>query len=550
MKKLSILLLGLIVLLAFGLRFYRVTENPPSLNWDEVSIGYNAYSILKTGKDEWGVSFPIQFKSYGEYKLPAQIYASIPSIAVFGLNELGVRITPVVYGSLTVLLVFFLSRAIFQNIAISLLSAFLLAVSPWHIQLTRASFESSFATFWIVLAMWFFVKGFKDSRWWIASIIPFAISVHTYNTTRVFTPLFLLAMLVIYRRTALRFKKAIAVSLVLLAAFILPLAPYYLSGQGNSRYKLVSITDDPGLIPRIDQDRGNSHLPGPLPRLVHNRVTYVSFYIAENYLAHFTPGFLFISGAPHTQHNVQGMGELYWFQAPFLLLGLYLLLKKRSPFWQVLITWLLLAFVPVSTTNDSIPNALRPLIAVPIYQILTALGLYQTYLWLKNKSLAVQFSVWALVFIIAGVQFVMYLNNYYNIYPVKYSRDWQYGYKQAVSYIQDNQDKYDEIVFTRYYGEPHMFTLFFLKYSPLKYQNDPNLVRFESSNWVWVLRFGKYYFPDLGDPGTHFADIVSQNPGKKLLFIGKPGDFPSGQPILKKINFLNGKDAFDITEVK
>src|SRR3990167_1400536 len=106
-------LVFLVVFLAFWLRFYKVTEVPPSLNWDEASIGYNAYSILKTGNDEWNESFPVHFRSYGEYKLPVQIYASIPGIAIFGLNELGVRITPVVYGTLTILIIFFLSKALF-----------------------------------------------------------------------------------------------------------------------------------------------------------------------------------------------------------------------------------------------------------------------------------------------------------------------------------------------------------------------------------------------------------------------------------------------------
>src|SRR3990167_5517173 len=107
--------LSFVIVLAFFLRFYKITQIPPSLNWDEVAIGYNAYSILKTGKDEWGQFLPVHFKSYGEYKLPAQIYASIPGIAVFGLNELGVRITPVVYGTLTVLLLYFLTRALFGS---------------------------------------------------------------------------------------------------------------------------------------------------------------------------------------------------------------------------------------------------------------------------------------------------------------------------------------------------------------------------------------------------------------------------------------------------
>src|SRR5512146_556963 len=111
-RRIKIIIVVLVVALAFFLRFYKVTVDPPSLNWDETSIGYNAYSILKTGHDEWGKFLPLHFKSYGEYKLPAQIYASIPGIAIFGLNEFGVRITPVVYGALTILFLFFLAKEI------------------------------------------------------------------------------------------------------------------------------------------------------------------------------------------------------------------------------------------------------------------------------------------------------------------------------------------------------------------------------------------------------------------------------------------------------
>ncbi|KKR51661.1 MAG: hypothetical protein UT88_C0033G0011 [Candidatus Woesebacteria bacterium GW2011_GWD2_40_19] len=125
MKKIFYpVILGLIVALAFFLRIYKVTSIPPSLNWDEVSIGYNAYSILKTSKDEWGVKFPLNFKSYGEYKLPAQIYASIPGIAVFGLNEFGVRITPVIYG------VFFWSRKLLEKGRCPLCRPFCLRFHP------------------------------------------------------------------------------------------------------------------------------------------------------------------------------------------------------------------------------------------------------------------------------------------------------------------------------------------------------------------------------------------------------------------------------------
>ena len=550
MKYLYPTLLIIIVLLAFGLRFYKITEDPPALNWDEVSIGYNAYSILKTGKDEWNQPFPTHFKSYGEYKLPVQIYASIPGIYFFGLNELGVRITPVVYGTLTILVMFFLGRALFESELAGLVSAFLLGISPWHIHLTRASFESSLATFLVTLGVYLLILGFKKEKWFVASMIPFALSVFTYNAARIFTPMFLLAISYIYRKALVKSKEVVILSIVVFAILLVPLTPFLFSGERSARYKLVSITDDPGLIPRINENRGNSNLPLPLPRLIHNKVTYIVFYFTRNYLSHFTPQFLFISGAPHKQHHVQNIGELYYFQAPFLLVGLISLFRLKHRFKGILLSWLLLAFIPVSVTNDSIPHGLRTLIAVPFYQLVSAFGFLISLKWIKRYSVSSKIILGVILIVIIAASLGYYLNQYYNIYPKSYSRDWQYGYKQVVNYIGKHKDEYDLIVFTRHYGEPHMFTLFYLNYDPAKYQNNLSLDRFETFDWVRVLKFDKYYFPDLGDKGTQFVDIVKMNLGRKMLFIGRTGDFPKEIPRLFTINFLNGENAFDIVEVK
>jgi 4-amino-4-deoxy-L-arabinose transferase-like glycosyltransferase len=549
MKKIIYpVILGLIVALAFFLRVYKVTSIPPSLNWDEASIGYNAYSILKTGRDEWGVAFPLNFKSYGEYKLPGQIYASIPGVAVFGLNAFGVRITPVIYGTLTVLLLYLLVQVAFRKKEVSLISAFLLSVSPWHIQLTRASFESSFALFWIVMGIWLFLKGLKNPKWLTLSMIPFAVSVYTYNSARAFVPFVLFALVIIYWKYFWKVKKWFIAAGLLFTVLMLPLAQMVISGEAAARYKLVSITDEKGLIPRIDERRNNSKLPPIATKLIHNRYTYVGFYFAENYLAHFTPDFLFIHGAGHRQHHVQGVGELYWFQAPFILLGIYFLVKKKDKNLKVLAPWLFLAFIPVAMTNDSIPNALRTLNAAPIYQILTALGIYFSYELIKKRG--VFYLLMGLTAIIFFVNFGIYLTNLFVNYPHNYSRDWQYGNKEVVEYIKTNQDKYDLITFSRHYGEPHMFTLFYFNYDPAKFQDSPNLNRFETFDWVRVLQFDKYYFPDLGDTGTKYQDIGNANPGKKILFIGKAEDFPNELLRLETIDFLNGERAFDIVESK
>jgi len=551
MKKKYKVLLFFIVGLAFFLRFYKITQSPPSLNWDEASIGYNAYSILKTGRDEWGQFLPLHFKSYGEYKLPLQIYFSIPGVLIFGLNDFGVRITPVIYGTLTILFLFFLALEIFSEnknryfIAIS--SAFFLAVSPWHIQLTRASFESSFSVFWIVLAIWFFAKGFKKHSWWIISMIPFSFATYTYNSARAFVPLFLFALIILYRKDLIKFKKYSFVSFLLFTALSIPILIFSFKGGISARYKLVSITDDAGLIPRIEERRNNSKLPKPVTDLIHNRYTYTAFYVGENYLAHFTPLFLFINGAGHKQHHVQGIGEMYWIQAVFVVFGVYYLVKNKEKYNKLIFSWLLISFIPVALTNDSIPHALRTLIAAPLYQIITACGVLALYKLLEDKRWlsASTFGALILLFLLQFVSF--YKNIFYN-YPKLYSKDWQYGYKEAVEFIKDNYEKYDLIVVTREYGEPHMFTLFYLNFPPNKYIYNPNLVRFETFDWVRVLKFDKFYFPDLGDGGTTLPDVEKDYQGKKLLFISTPDEVKGDINIIKTIDFLNGQPAFVISD--
>lgn len=549
-KHVYLVILVFIVILAFFLRFHKINKSPPSLNWDETAIAYNAYSILKTGKDEWGVPFPLNFKSFGEYKLPAQIYASIPGVAVFGLTELGVRITPVIYGTLTVLLLYFLANLLFKDKRIGLLSAFLLSVSPWHIQLTRASLESSFSVFWVVLGAILFIKGFEKKKYWIFSIIPFVISIYTYNAARVFVPLFIFVLFLIYRRELLKDLKIFLISFGLFIGCLIPIGLSFFSGEASARFKLVSIMDDPGFVQRVNKARGATNLPSPLPRLIHNKATHFAYVFTGNYLSHFTPSFLFIEGAGHKQHHVQGIGELYYFQAPFILIGLYFLFKKKKKWRFFITTWLLLVFIPVSITVDSIPNALRTILAVVPYSLLTAYGFWKVIDIFKGKKKGRLIYI-SIILISLGLffyQFINFQNNLYNTYPKLYSRDWQYGYKEAVNYVKDHYDEYDLIVFSRTYGEPHMFTLFFMNWDPINYQTNSNLNRFEAYDWVWVLGFDKFYFPNLSDEKTKYSDVIRENEYKKILFIGKPSDFPDSIKRLYTIDFLNGDRAFDIVE--
>ena len=125
--KLTFFLLFFIFVLGFLLRFYRLNEYP-ALNADEAALGYNAYSLLKTGHDEWGVAFPAIFRAFGDYKLPGYVYLAVPAVKLFGLTVPGVRLPSALAGTMLIFVTYLLARAFFSDTRISLLASFLVAV--------------------------------------------------------------------------------------------------------------------------------------------------------------------------------------------------------------------------------------------------------------------------------------------------------------------------------------------------------------------------------------------------------------------------------------
>lgn len=154
------LILILIILLAFALRFYRL-DSYPALNADEAAIGYNAYSLIRTGLDEHGNPWPIHFQSFNDYKPGLYFYIVIPFVRFLGLSEWAVRIPGALLGVLTVLVIYLLVKELFKSEKLALLSSLFLAISPWHIHFSRGGWEVNVATFFITLGVWLFLRALK-----------------------------------------------------------------------------------------------------------------------------------------------------------------------------------------------------------------------------------------------------------------------------------------------------------------------------------------------------------------------------------------------------
>ncbi len=311
----------LAVILAAVLRFSWLSYTPPSLNWDEVSHGYNAYSILKTGKDEWGQFFPItNFRAYGDYPLPLNLYLTIPFVAAFGLNETAIRLPHVILGVLTVIATYFLVYGITKKRKISFLASFLVAIEPWYLFPSRFVLQSNLSVFFLIAAMAAFFNRNKNKYLLPLSFLFLGLTLFSYHTTRIFSPLLLLALFIIYKKDLVKtFKKgkiASFASIFFIVLFLLPL-PFILAKQeARARSKAVFLIDE-GAINKIVERRVSSDLSPVLTKLIYNRPTYFAQEFFKNYFGYLSPQFLFLEGGTQYQFSIPGKGLLYLVNLPF-----------------------------------------------------------------------------------------------------------------------------------------------------------------------------------------------------------------------------------------
>ncbi|MFC1649245.1 glycosyltransferase family 39 protein [Patescibacteria group bacterium] len=557
----------LLLILVFGalLRFYQISTTPPSLNWDEVSHGYNAYSILKIGRDEWGRFLPTIFRAYGDFKLPTYIYSSIFPIAVFGLNVFAVRFVSVVAGIVTILFTYKLVFELFYNDRnvkpLALMSAFLVAVEPWTLFLSRGAFEANLALALIVLGFYLLLSGLRHHGRLVMGSIFLGLSVWTYNSARVFVPVMLLAFGLIFAgdlKQVWKNKRVLAFSLVIIIILLGTMFLQLLNPEGSARFEWVSVFDQ-AFVNSVNEARNSSNVHPLVSRLIYNKATFGVPVIFQNWLSHYTPSFLFFKGGTHFQFSVPERGILSVYNLLFLYFGIGMSIlkiykKENLKTHLFLLVWLVLGTVASSITREA-PHVLRSITMLPVPMIYIALGL----VWFASKFKKRQLLVLA---IYAGVIVSVtsnYMTDYLDSYRSDYSWSWQYGNEQMVDFVKQNYDDYAKIIITKKYGEPHEFILFHWPWDPEEYQKDDGKIRFFQTNWYWVDRFDKFYFVNdweiVGvpeDPRSPTKFVLESREeeidcGKiKCLLVTSPGNVPSGWRLLETVKFLNGQPAYEI----
>jgi len=510
-----------IFLLALILRFYKLGNIPPSLDWDENSNAYNAYSILKTGKDEYRNKFPLYNRSFNDYKPPLYMYLSVPVVAVFGLTPFSARFVSAICGLLTIVTLFFLIKKLFKNNQkadmIALSSAFLITIAPWTIMFSRIGLEANLGLFIVTLAIALFLYGLENKYLLLSSALFFGLSLYAYHAERIFSPVMILALVFIFRKEFLKIeKKIIIIFSLIFIIFAVPLFVFMPKEALLQRFNISSsdfIKENlakSSLLQLQDEQQGFGLL-----KVLHNRrITLINSYF-ENYIFHFDANFLFVKGDSNLRHHLNNFGMLNIFFLPLILLGVYRAVKTPK-ISTVLLVWLAVSVFPASLATPS-PHAIRSYLMIIPLIAFSGIGFLSLF-ELKYKFPLIILSVFIFY------SFFHFIYEYTTQYPVYSAFDWQYGFSDAAKYTKQlvGDRKFEKIYIDSRLEQAYIFWLFNLKYDPGSFQQNGSRDHFD-----------KYYFT--GTP-AHQSEVL----------VSYANNFPEGYNILTTFDYPDGNHAVKI----
>jgi 4-amino-4-deoxy-L-arabinose transferase-like glycosyltransferase len=564
------LLLTIILLLGSFLRVWQIQKNPVSLFGDELDLGYQAYSILKTGQDYSGNFMPLHFQSIAEWRTPLYLYSAVPSVALFGISPLGVRLPAIIFGILGIYALYLLVTEITKNKYVALLAALLMTISPWHIQYSRAGFEVTQMLAFYLFGIYFFLRSLREPKYLLASMACLAITPWIYSTEKLYLPITLLLLAGVWRKELLKFpRKYLLWAFIVFTLIAAPITLSTVFGGGTARFNYISIFSDPTAVPEIGFARLNDAMvrnpearigiqPTIIDRLFHNKITVLLTKFFHNYLQSFSTEFLFINGDPNPRQAVGKVGEFYKFEGLLILLGLFYLAarsftKKPQEDFRIKIfigAWLLTASIPAALTRDGGNHATRLFLLLPPIVFLVSWGIYN--IMTSLKGLKKQAFIIALVGAYAW-GFISYQHNYWNHYAWDSERWWHAGYENAIKTAYADAEQYDRVIISNA-GEPSL--IFFLGWSqfpPDQFHKNYPMPKETVPGFGSISKLDKFYFGQ-PSPEVDLYDLAKVLPDKtlylavakevKVNLILEPERLPNDLKMIKAVAYPSGEPAY------
>jgi 4-amino-4-deoxy-L-arabinose transferase-like glycosyltransferase len=454
--------LVLILILAIFLRFNKLDYL--ELFGDEIDAGYQAYSLLETGRDYKGHLLPLYAQSFSEWRAPMMMYFMIPFIKIFGLNEWGVRSFSAFFGVVSLLGFYFLMMKIGVKKKISLITAFLLAILPWHIQYSRSGFEITLMSSFIIWGIYFLIDYLNKNKVYklFLSASLLSLSFYTYNTANVYVPLLLLLVFGIKKLTTTgKVVKPAFKLLVIMFLLSLPILYQIFFGQASARFGKVSLFNDDNLIAEVISYREQQNY-SMLSKIFYNRYVLSAKKIGANYFNSFSSDFLFGMGDVTFRHSLHKVGNLFWVYLVFLVVGFVCFVKKKDKNFgdYFMLGFLIISPIPSSLTVDGAYHATRLFLMVFPLGYFAALGFNKIFEYKKIIGIALGFVLF--------FEFAYFQYYYWNSYKLDSWRWWQVGYKEMFQSVNNVSGDYKKVLIENTYEPALPRFLFWSQYNPRK----------------------------------------------------------------------------------
>ncbi len=527
-----------ILIASILLRLTSLNSLPQAFFTDEAALGYNGWSLATTLRDEYGSFLPLVLRSFDDYKPAVYSYLTIPFVSLFGLSQASSRMPAAVSGVLLILFLFLLVNKITKNQKLGLLAALVLALTPWHIEVSRTAIEAGVSVFFTVLSLFLYERNSNKRN--LLSLFFLILALGTYHSARIVAPVLWLAAIFFKAiQTDNKFKIA------LIVIFIIGVFLSFTSSQ--SRFKQISIFSDGGAKllreEAIREDGGAIKVSLLETRIVHNKLISAIQSFSESYLTNISLEYLFLGGAQPPRVTIPETGQFLLIFLPFFVIGLALSIKDiHKPFNQWLVFWFLFAPIPAALTTAEIPHTYRTIFLLPVISIYIAMGILGVYQYLKSKFPNLSNVIIVAVIATTFLNFFKAWHQYRVHQQVHQPWHRQYGYRELYSFLNTIEDV-ETITITNRENEPYMMYLFHNKIHPKIYQSQPSKrlghkeISEGAKNWsLFNLTFSEDACPhDLEDKDSSNYYVV-------LATCELPNNFVR----IKTINFLDGNPEFHV----
>lgn len=513
-----------VLFFAFFLRFFHLATVPFGFHRDELINVYVGRYILLNGQDLYGNAWPLfYFDKFGDFPPIFPMYLMGFSTFLFGVNEFATRFPSALLGALTAIPVYFLANLLYKNKYVSLLSAFLIAILPWHIVLSRMSAEGIVAVFCFVVGLLFLLRGvFLEKKKELLIAFPLLlITYFLYPSFRILMPLVVLPLIFAGRKT--RTLVIVLVCILFVSTFAIASTPW-----GKARFNQTSVfssAEVSNTIQAMTNDEGNNS--AFVARAFHNKPVGYSREFLRQYFGYFSPNFLFMNGSTPHEYIVPDVGLLY---IAFFLLFLGVLLPISVPIQKKLYYYflylLIISPIPAALTIDFTPHVHRALIMVIPIVILAPLGLLKIMHLTRQKKL-----VLLLFSAILAVEFVYFAHQYFfhiSSYKSLFKND---GYREVTEYVVDNHQNY-KTVYMPSVNLP-LYYLFYTKDFDAGYAGKFN----ETSGQVAIDHIGNVHFLNTECPSD---ELKKHKPTGNILVIDS--GICKTSKIFKQIGEIGRKD--------